>query len=89
MSAKPAPSAGVSHVFLERMARFLVRHPRWLMAAVLVYLVVPIDLFPELLLGPFGYLDDLGVLLLPYLLREYVKRLNRRSPPTSFETTAE
>lgn len=30
-------------------------------AAAVVYTIAPIDLIPELLLGPFGLTDDLGV----------------------------
>ena len=34
----------------------------WVAAiAALVYTVVPIDLIPELLLGPLGFADDLGI----------------------------
>ncbi len=28
-----------------------------------LYVVSPVDLFPEALLGPFGYIDDLGALV--------------------------
>ena len=36
------------------------------------YLVSPVDIFPEVLLGPLGYLDDLGVfgLALKYVCKE-------------------
>ncbi|QKJ20951.1 YkvA family protein [Microbacterium hominis] len=34
----------------------------WVVAiAAVVYTVVPIDLIPELVLGPLGFVDDLGV----------------------------
>jgi uncharacterized membrane protein YkvA (DUF1232 family) len=76
--------------FLERLARFLARHPRWMMAGALIYLISPIDLFPEAFVGPIGYIDDLVVLLVPYLIKEYVKKLDRaQNPPSSYETTFE
>lgn len=28
-----------------------------------LYVVAPVDLFPEAVLGPFGYIDDLGALI--------------------------
>ena len=31
-------------------------------AAALVYGISPIDIIPELIAGPFGFIDDLGVL---------------------------
>lgn len=34
----------------------------WIVAiAAIVYTVVPIDLIPELILGPLGFVDDIGV----------------------------
>lgn len=34
----------------------------WLMAVfACIYTVIPVDLIPELLLGPIGFVDDLGV----------------------------
>ncbi len=33
----------------------------------LLYLLSPIDLLPELLLGPAGYLDDVGFVVIVFL----------------------
>lgn len=38
--------------------------PKLHLVLVLVYLISPIDLIPEALLGPIGYLDDAALLLL-------------------------
>jgi uncharacterized membrane protein YkvA (DUF1232 family) len=41
--------------------RDLVANPKyrwWIVGASLVYLLSPIDLLPEVLLGPFGLIDD-------------------------------
>ncbi len=38
------------------------------LGAVIAYFVLPLDLFPEILLGPIGYLDD--ILLSAYILNE-------------------
>jgi uncharacterized membrane protein YkvA (DUF1232 family) len=38
--------------------------------AVIAYFISPIDLLPELLLGPLGYLDDIA--LTAYVLNQYV-----------------
>lgn len=33
----------------------------------LFYLISPLDLLPELLLGPMGYLDDVGFIVVVFL----------------------
>ena len=38
--------------------------------AVIVYFISPLDLLPEFLLGPLGYLDDIA--LTAYVLNEYI-----------------
>jgi len=38
--------------------------------AVIAYFISPIDLLPEFLLGPLGYLDDIA--LTAYVLNEYI-----------------
>lgn len=38
-----------------------------------IYFIVPIDLLPEIILGPFGYVDDLAVL--GYLLKKLYKKI--------------
>ena len=51
-----------------------------MIAAILIYLIVPIDLLPEYLLGAAGYLDDFGIIILIFLYTvantavEYVRR---------------
>ena len=60
--------------FLKRAARYLAKHPKWMVAGAIVYFISPFDLVPEALVGPLGYLDDAVVLLLPYLILEYAKR---------------
>jgi uncharacterized membrane protein YkvA (DUF1232 family) len=74
--------------FLQSAARFLARHPRWMLAMAFMYLLSPIDLVPEALLGPFGYLDDLIVLLIPHIIKEYARR---SVPPEEdvYDTTTE
>jgi uncharacterized membrane protein YkvA (DUF1232 family) len=85
---RPLP---ISQRFLESLARWLAAHPRGMIIAAFVYLIVPMDLFPEVFLGPVGYLEDVAVLLLPYLIREYVKKLDVRKKAEGpyVDTTAE
>ena len=45
--------------------RDLVRNPKyrwWVIGASLVYLLSPIDLLPEALLGPLGLVDDMVII---------------------------
>lgn len=72
---------------LQNIASFLAKHPRWLFAAALLYLFSPVDLIPEIFLGPLGYVDDLFVLLLPYIATEYVRR--RKVTSDIHDTTAD
>jgi uncharacterized membrane protein YkvA (DUF1232 family) len=65
-------------LILKSAAKFLARHPRWMVATAILYLVSPWDLLPEALLGPMGYLEDLLVLILPYVILEYAKRVKDR-----------
>jgi uncharacterized membrane protein YkvA (DUF1232 family) len=56
--------------------------------AVLAYIFSPIDFLPEIVLGPFGVVDDVGALLLglqlfirsapPAVVDEYRNRLSRK-----------
>ncbi len=62
--------------------------PKLIPALGLVYIISPIDLIPELVAGPLGLTDDLGVLLLVLTLfvqaaptdvvREHLRELRRR-----------
>jgi hypothetical protein len=38
--------------------------PRWAVPMLLLYVVNPFDLFPEMLFGPIGFIDDLLAILL-------------------------
>jgi len=40
--------------------------------AVIAYFISPIDLLPEILLGPIGYLDDIA--LTAYVINEYINQ---------------
>lgn len=57
-------------------------NPSWsnlmITAFVLLYLISPIDFLPEMLLGPFGFIDDLGILMFgfKYFDKEIMKYLN-------------
>ena len=74
--------------FIQPVARFLAKHPKLLVAAAVIYLISPIDAAPEVLLGPLGYLDDLVVLILPYIVLEYARRIKERpDKPDSIDTT--
>jgi uncharacterized membrane protein YkvA (DUF1232 family) len=45
--------------------RDLVAHPKyrwWVIGASLVYLISPVDLLPEILLGPLGAIDDMVII---------------------------
>ena len=78
------------HWVLDRAARWLVGHPVLMIAGVLAYVVMPLDVLPEALLGPIGYLEDIFVMLLPLILRSYVRKHPAVSPhPDAIETTAE
>jgi len=77
---------------LKPLARWLADHPKTLFIAALIYIVSPIDVLPEALLGPLGFLDDLIMIAVPFLIREYGKKLNdkRRAPtPDVVETHLE
>ncbi len=67
--------------FALRLARFFVQRPWLLISCVVLYVVVPVDLVPEVFLGPIGYLDDLFVMLLPLVLREFVKKHDPKEIP--------
>jgi uncharacterized membrane protein YkvA (DUF1232 family) len=43
------------------MDKDVPRRARWLIGGAIAYWISPIDLLPELFLGPIGYLDDLVV----------------------------
>jgi uncharacterized membrane protein YkvA (DUF1232 family) len=74
--------------------RDLVRNPKyrwWVIGGSLVYLLSPIDLLPEALLGPLGAIDDLVIITvlateLTGILRDRVTGKKSKSDPT--DTTA-
>jgi uncharacterized membrane protein YkvA (DUF1232 family) len=78
----------------QGLARFFARHPKAFLIAVIAYVVSPIDLIPEGFLGPVGFLDDIVVLILPLVLREYARKLTGKDKPSSknpedyYDTTA-
>ncbi|MDP3939477.1 MAG: YkvA family protein, partial [Deltaproteobacteria bacterium] len=59
-------------VFLSRLVRDGRVPPgdKVKLAAVLAYFIAPLDILPEMLLGPFGYVDD--VVLAAYILETFV-----------------
>jgi uncharacterized membrane protein YkvA (DUF1232 family) len=63
-------------VLLARLARDprVSRLDKAKLGAVLVYFVSPVDLVPEALLGPFGYVDDVALAAL--VLNHFVNRLD-------------
>ena len=65
---------------LRRLLASYERHPRLFLLVVALYVLSPVDLFPEAFVGVVGYVDDLIVLFLPLLLRHYLKR---GRPPVS------
>ncbi len=75
------------HWILDRAARWMVSHPRWSILLVLVYFFCPVDVLPEALVGPLGYLDDFLVMLLPLVARAYIGR--HPKAPKPIDTTAE
>jgi uncharacterized membrane protein YkvA (DUF1232 family) len=46
------------------------------LAAVIGYFILPLDFFPEILLGPIGYLDDIAISA--YMLNELFNSLDAR-----------
>jgi uncharacterized membrane protein YkvA (DUF1232 family) len=88
----------ISPILLQSVARYLAAHPRLMALGAFLYLVSPIDLTPEMFLGPIGFIDDIFVLLLPFILKEYARKLKGEPPlPGSrrskrrdyYDTTAE
>lgn len=71
----------------EKVVRFFADHPRFLIVAVVLYLLSPLDVLPEALLGPLGYLDDLFMLLVPYLILR--RPPSKKEPPDVVDTTIE
>ena len=58
----------------EKFMTWVDQHPRPVLALAILYLVCPIDLIPEAFVGFLGYIDDLLVMLLPFLIRRYLKK---------------
>lgn len=69
---------------MTRLAHWAVQHPKLILAFILIYVISPVDLVPEALVGPLGYADDFLVFFLPFLARAYL----RRHTATPYETTA-
>jgi len=55
--------------FLGTARDWFARHRRLAWAFIILYVLWPVDLVPEALVGPVGLLDDLFMMLLPLLLR--------------------
>ena len=70
----------------QRLAEVFVRYPKLFVFCVIIYVISPVDLLPEGLLGPIGYLDDFVVILLPFLLKAYARKW--LPPKNVVETTA-
>jgi uncharacterized membrane protein YkvA (DUF1232 family) len=70
----------------QRFAEAIVRYPKFFAILVIAYVLSPIDLLPEGLFGPVGFLDDMLVVLLPLIARAYVKK--RLQPKHVVDTTA-
>jgi uncharacterized membrane protein YkvA (DUF1232 family) len=68
----------MKRLVLAPVVKWLAEHPRWMVAGAILYFLSPIDLLPEAFVGPWGYLDDILVMLLPLVIREYAKRLQRK-----------
>ena len=72
-------------LFWDRRVGFL---PKLIPLLSLVYFVSPIDIAPELMLGPLAYLDDVGLILLalnlfvqaspPDIVSEHLRELGAR-----------
>ena len=60
--------------------RFFADHPWIMVLCIIVYVILPIDILPEAFLGPLGYVDDLVVVMLPLLLREYARKIKTEEP---------
>jgi uncharacterized membrane protein YkvA (DUF1232 family) len=67
----------LKQALLQRGVLYFADHPWVMVVAIITYIILPIDLIPEALVGPLGYIDDVVVLMLPLLLREYVRRLRK------------
>ena len=66
----------------SEFVRFLHKHPKlqWLLLLVIIaYLLIPVDFWPEALLGPLGLVDDGVVLSLLVSTWLHLKRLNKQS----------
>ena len=70
----------------QRLAEAVVRYPKFFAVLVIAYVISPIDLIPEGLFGPVGFLDDFLVVLAPLILRAYAKRWQK--PENVVDTTA-
>jgi uncharacterized membrane protein YkvA (DUF1232 family) len=77
--------------------RDLVRNPKyrwWVVGASLVYLLSPIDLLPEALLGPLGLVDDMVIVTvlateLASILRDRVTAKKPQSDTKDTQATTE
>lgn len=65
--------------FFSKISEFV--RENWVIIASLVYLVSPIDLIPEILVGPLGLIDDFGIVITALILRagqKFWKEYNQR-----------
>jgi membrane-associated phospholipid phosphatase len=71
--------------FLRPIADFLVARPKLMWGLVIFYLISPIDVIPEALLPFIGWMDDLAVIILPFLLRR--NQSSKPKPDNHIDTT--
>ncbi len=72
--------------------RDMVRNPKyrwWVVGASLVYLLSPIDLLPEVLMGPFGLVDDMVIVtvLATELVGILRDRVSAKKPQSDIKDT--
>lgn len=60
--------------FKQRLVSFFEKHPILFFAAAVVYALSPFDVVPEALLGPAGFIDDVLVLALPFVLKSLTRK---------------
>ena len=81
----------VRNFMMRRLMPFFARHPFLFFLAIFVYLVSPVDILPESLMGPFGYVDDvvLALVLLHFFKSFKRQEAEKSAQPQVVETTAE
>ena len=70
----------IPKLFLQRsLAQWVVDHPKVFIALIAIYVISPLDLLPEGILGPAGYIDDILMVAGAIWLQKWSQRVSGAS----------